>query len=192
MNKNDLLENLRNQKVKEYGFTISFFLIFSFFVVFAIRPNLTSVISLNEQLTQLRGLDVQYENSITKIITLQSLIEQNRENFYLLDESLPSTPQVNKVIDDIKKNASESGLVIDKIVVDEVSLKGDTGKKKMRSFSVDLETTSEFENIKKFVSNLFLQRRLKSIQDLTLERDITVSSGSAPLKIKLEIGGYYL
>ncbi len=192
MNKNDLLENLRNQKVKEYGFTISFFLIFSFFVVFAIRPNLTSVISLNEQLTQLRGLDVQYENSITKIITLQSLIEQNRENFYLLDESLPSTPQVNKVIDDIKKNASESGLVIDKIVVDEVSLKGDTGKKKMRSFSVDLETTSEFENIKKFVSNLFLQRRLKSIQDLTLERDVAVSSGSAPLKIKLEIGGYYL
>lgn len=192
MNKNDLLDKLANKKIKEYGFTIAFFLIFSFFIVFAIRPNLSSVISLNEQLTQLHGLDVQYEDSITKIINLQSLIEQNRENFYLLDQSLPSNPQVNKVIDDIKKNASDSGIQIDKIVVDEVNLKEDASKNKMKTFSVHMETASKFENIKQFIDNLFAQRRLKSIQNLTLERDAMSGSESATLKIKLEIGGYYL
>lgn len=192
MNKNDLLEKLTNKKIKEYGFTIAFFLIFSFFIVLAIRPNLASVISLNEQLQQLQGLDVHYEDSITKIINLQSLIEQNREDFYLLDESLPSTPQVNKIIDDIKKNSSESGLLIDKIVVDEVSLKEDASKNKMKLFTVNMETSSKFENIKQFIDTLFAQRRLKTIQNLTLERDALSGSGSATLKIKLEISGYYL
>ncbi len=192
MNKIDLLDKLQNKKIKEYGFSIAFFMIFSFFIVFAIRPNLASVISLNEQLTQLRGLDVEYENSITKIINLQTLIEQNRENFYLLDESLPSTPQVNKVIDDIKKNASDSGIQIDKVVVDEVSLKEDSSKNKMKVFSVNMESSSQFESIKRFLDTMFQQRRLKAIQSLTLERDALSGSGSASLKIKLEIGGYYL
>lgn len=192
MNKNELVEQLLNKKVKQYGFTIAFFLIFSFFIIFAIRPNLTSVISLNEQLNQLRGLDVHYEDSITKIINLQTFIEQNREDFYLLDQALPSTPQVNKVIDDIKNNASDSGVQIDKIVVDEVSLKEDSSKNKMKILKVNMETSSKFENIKQFIDNLFRQRRLKSIQNLVLERDSLSGSESATLRIKLEIGGYYL
>jgi len=192
MNKNDLLETFRNEKVKEYGFTITFFLIFSFFVIFAIRPNLSSVISLHEQITQLQGLDSQYEDSITKIINLQSVIEQNRDNFYLLDDGLPSAPQVNKVIDDINTNASASGLVIDKIIVEQVSLKEDTSKNKMKEFTVNLETSSDFENIKNFINILLAQRRLKAVENFTLERDESVASGAAPLKVKLQIGGYYL
>ena len=192
MDKNELLDKLVNKKVKDYTFTIAFFIVFSFFIVFAIRPNLSSVVTLNEQLTQLNTLDQQYESTITKIINLQTLIEQNRENFYLLDDALPSTPQVNKVIDDIKRNASESGMAIDKMEVQEISLKEDASKNKMKTLSVLMESSASFENIKQFIDTLIKQRRLKNIQSLNLIKESSESSESSKLKIKLEIGGFYL
>ena len=151
------------------------------------------MVSLNEQLTQLRALDSHYEDSSTKIINLQTLIEQNRDDFYLLDEALPSTPQVNNVIDDINKDASDSGIRIHKIDVDEISLKEDASRNKMKIISVNLESSSKFENIKQFIDTLLTQRRLKTIQNVSLEKDVSTSSSqSAGLKIKLEIGGLYL
>ncbi len=192
MNKNELLDKIINKKVKDYSFTIAFFFIFSFFIIFAIKPNLNSVVTLSEQLNQLKVLDRQYEDTISKIINLQTLIVQNRDNFYLLDDALPSTPQVNKVIDDIKKDASDSGLILEKMEVQEISLKEDESKNKMKTLSVLLESTASFDNVKVFIDTLMSQRRLKNIKSLNLIKDISEGTESSTLKIKLEVGGFYL
>lgn len=192
MNKKDIINQLASQKVKDYTFTIVFFLIFSFFIMFAIRPNLMAVITLREEINQLRALNQQYEENISKIIDLQTVIEQNRENFIFLSEALPETPQVNKVIDDIKKSASDAALPIDKISVNDVSLKADKNRNKTKMFTVNIETISNFDNAKQFIDNLFNQRRLKTIKKLSMIKQESESSESARLKITLDIDGYYL
>ena len=191
MNKSDILSKLLHKRVKDYGFTIVFFFIFSFFLVFAIRPNLLAVVTLQEQLDQLGSLNQRYEDEITKIVHLQSLIEENRDNFPLLEDSLPSTPQVNKVIDDISRNASDSGLIISKIEVHDISLKEDKQKNKIKSFAVNIETNTDFEHANRFIDTLFNQRRLKSIKDLSMIKE-EIGTESSVLKMQLQIDALYL
>ncbi len=192
MNKNDLIAQLSSQKVKDYTFTIIFFVVFSFFLIFAIRPNLMAVVTLREEIDQLKALDQQYEQNISKIIDLQSIIEQNRENFVYLSDALPTNPQVNKVIEDIRKSASDSSMPLDKISVSNVSLKADASRNKTKQFIVSIETGTDFVSAKNFIDQLLNQRRLKTIKNLSMIKQESESSGSATLKITLDIEGYYL
>jgi hypothetical protein len=54
-----------------------------------------------------------------------------------------------------------------------------------------MEATSNFENLKLFVTDLFSQRRLKLIDNIEISRD-KESTNSGNLKIVLTIDGYYL
>lgn len=192
MNRNAIIEKLTSKRVKDYSFTIIFFIVFSFFIIFAIRPNLTTVFSLQKQLKELRALDASYENVIIHIVDLQSLLETNRDNMYLLDEALPGSPQVNKVIDDLKRSASESGVLIRKIDIGEVNLKEDEKKKDIKGFTLSLETNSNFVEVKSFIDQFMNQRRLKMVRNLSIIKDTKDGTGSASLKIKMDISGYYL
>lgn len=192
VSRNRIVEKLTNKRVKDYSFTIVFFVVFSFFIVFAIRPNLNTVFTLQRQLTELRALDANYENVILHIVDLQTLLENNRDNLYLLDQGLPPTPQVNKVIDDLKRSASEAGLVMKKIDIGEVSLKEDVRKKDLRAFSVAIETDSAFPSIQEFVDRFLTQRRLKMLKNLSIIKESKDSTDSSKLKIKMEVSGYYL
>lgn len=191
MNKPDIIEHVFEKRIQNYTFGIVFFLIFSFFVIFAIRPNLLALVTLQEQLTQLRSIEKKYEDAITQIISLQTLVEQNRDNFYLLDESLPNLPKVNKIIDDIKKNASESGITVAKIDVSNISLKENKTLNQTKTFEVNIEGDADFAQAKQFIDTLIKQRRLKTIKNLGIIKE-GVSSESATLTIQLEIDGYYL
>lgn len=192
MNRNAIIEKLTSKRVKDYSFTIIFFIVFSFFIIFAIRPNLTTVFSLQKQLKELRVLDASYEDVIIHIVDLQSLLETNRDNMYLLDEALPASPQVNKVIDDLKKSASEAGVLIRKIDVGEVNLKEDEKKKDIKAFTLSMETNSDFTEVKTFIDQFMNQRRLKMVRNLSIIKDTKDGTGSASLKIKMDISGYYL
>lgn len=192
INRSELLNKLASRRIKDYSFTILFFFIFSFFLMFAIRPNLVTVFTLQKQLSDLQELDRNYENVILNIVNLQTLLEQNRDNFYLLDQSLPVNPQVNKIIDDLNKSASESGIRVKKIDMGEVNLKQDVRRKEMRSFTVNIETDSGFDNVNEFINSFLQQRRLKMLKNLSIIKENKDGTTSAKLKIKLEVEGYFL
>ncbi|MEN9327568.1 MAG: hypothetical protein RI947_376 [Candidatus Parcubacteria bacterium] len=198
MNRSKIVDNLTNKRVKDYSFTIAFFLIFSFFILFAIRPNLVTVFSLQKELNDLRVLDNNYENAILNIVQLQSMVEANRNNLFLLDQSLPQIPQVNKVIDDLNKAASDSGVLIKKVDIGEVNLKVDKSSRDTKTFAVDIETESDFTQVRRFIDVFMSQRRLKTMTNLSIIKEVGGfgdsfgSSESAILKIKLEVDGHYL
>ncbi|NTU46576.1 type 4a pilus biogenesis protein PilO [Candidatus Roizmanbacteria bacterium] len=189
-------EKILRSKIKDYSFVIGFFLVFSFFIVFAIRPNIATVITLNKQLETLKKTDSAYENIILHIVDLQTVLEKNRDDFILLDQALPSRPQVNKVVDDVKNSATASGILIKRLDISEVSLKEDSNKKNVKSYAVNIETNSNYEQSKSFIDMLLKQRRLKSINTISIQRgdetETQVSSKSGALIMKLEISGYYL
>jgi len=54
-----------------------------------------------------------------------------------------------------------------------------------------MEVTANFDNLRQFMTDLFLQRRLKVINNLVINRD-RESTSSADLKIALTIDGFYL
>lgn len=187
-----LLNKIFTKKTKDYTFMIVFFLIFSFFVLFVIKPNLTTVFNLQRERDQLTQLDQDYERAIFNIVSIQSSLERNRESFPLLNDAVPSAAQVNRVIDDITKIASSSSFDIKKIDINQISLKESTDKNETHSYQVFLESAADFNTTRRFINDLLKQRRLKTLKTLNLEQDNKESTQSSFLHIKLEIEGHYL
>lgn len=192
MDKEEIKKKLLSNRTKDYTYGIIFLLTFSFFLFFVIRPNLVNVLSLQEELGKLRILDTGYENVIRKIVTIQTFLETNRSDLYLLDQAISSTPQINKVVQDIQDAASSSGVTVSQIDISQVDLKATKTPTAKNILLVNMATKAEFDKAKTFLDSLFMQRRLKTIKHVSIDKMETTGSGSATLDIRIELEGYYL
>ena len=184
----DFFGKIFNKKAQDYSFSILFFLIFSIFIVFAIRPSLTTAFSLTKEGSDLKTLDSQYELQIGNIINLQSTMEENRDNLYLIDESISDSPQVNKIIEDIKKAGDSNSIIISNLSIGEVNLT-ELDNKSLQTLKISLEGFGNYENLMAFIKTLFNKRRLETIEKMQIIKE--EDAGSEELKIKMDIQGYY-
>lgn len=192
IDKDSIKKSITLSKVKDYTYTIFFFLTFSFFIVFVIRPNLVNVFSLQEELGRLKILDKDYENVIRKIIDIQSFLELNRDDLYVLDQALPEGPHITMLLDDLQKVASESGLDVNQIELGRVDLKHDSVIQKRNTVKISITTNSNFNSALSYIKLITQQRRLKNIEKINLMKDEKEGSDSGSLQIQFEISGYYL
>lgn len=195
MDKNALVQKLLKQigtkRAKDYTFASLFFIVFSIFVFFAIRPSLVTAFSLKKEESELTQLNNTYENIISKIVSIQSSFEQYRDDLHLFSEAIPNKPNVNRLIGDIEQATATSSVAISKINTGEVNLVDKT-KGTLRSTTVNVDASADFENLLQSIQEIYRQRRLKKIKRLDISAQTKESSGSAGLKLKLEVEGYYL
>ncbi len=189
MDRLEFPKNIFNKKTRDYSFAILFFLVFSMFIVFAIKPSLTTAFSLKKEESDLTQINDLYESKISNITDIQNQLETNRDNLYLLDEAVSKTPQVNKIVEDIVSIANSDNLVIKRAGVDDVNLI--KSPKSLNDIVFTLEGQGSFDNLNKFIKDLFMQRRLKTIEEMKISKD-NLSTSSANLQIQLKIDGYYL
>lgn len=183
---------LLNKKIKDYSFITAFFLIFSFFVFFAIKPNLETAVKLQKELGQLKVVNTNYNTAISRILVLQTALEEHREELPLLDQALPNSPQVNTLLSDLQKSASASGIVISKLSIAEVNLKNTKATPGLKNYSVLINSSSQFSAVQAFMDSFLSQRRLKLIKKLDLEKADQQASSSGTLNVSFQIEGYYL
>jgi Tfp pilus assembly protein PilO len=189
MDLNILLKSIFEKKSGDNIYVIFFLLIFSIFIVFAIKPSLTTAYSLKKEEIDLTKIDQLYEEKINNITLIQTQIEENRDNLPLLNQSISEQPEVNKIIEDIKKIADKNSLVINKATIIDINF-SKTNKEK-QNVKLQMEVTTNFDNLRQFIRDMFNQRRLKLIDNLVINRD-KESTSSGNLKINLTINGYYL
>lgn len=192
MIKATLKEKLRAKKATDYSYMILLFISFAFFTFFVIRPNVLTIFSLQEELGKLHILDTGYENVIKKIIDIQTFLEENRTDLYLLDEALPSLPQINKIVDDTQYSASASALKLNSMALSNVDLKDKAAEFTRKKISINIDGGGNFLNSKKFINDIVDGRRLKTIKQLNFSQDSQTGTQSGALKIIMEIEGYYL
>lgn len=185
-----IIASLKASKTQDYTFTTMFFIIFSIFIFFAIKPALSTALSLNKQEIDLKAIDSKYEQLIGQIVQIQSALEEVRDKLYLIDEALPAQPYMNVMMSDVQKSATKNNVAIRKIDMHRVNLV-ESDKNVFRSMVVNVELGSTFDDYIKFENDLMKQRRLKKIKSVTINRD-EIGTGSAVLKIRAEIEGYYL
>ena len=193
MNKSALKQKLQVKKVADYSYLVLFFLSFAFFTFFVIRPNILTIFSLQEELGNLKILDTGYENVIKKIVSIQSFLEDNRTDLYLLDEALPSLPQISKIVDDTQHSATNSALKLNTMALGKIDLKDNTNQLARKKISINMDGDSDFFGSKAFITDIINSRRLKTIQQISFNQDSQQSgTPSGKLHLILEIEGYYL
>lgn len=192
MNKSVLKRKLLVKKAADYSYTILFFISFAFFTFFVIRPNILTILSLQEESGRLHILDIGYENVINKIVDIQTFLQENGQDLYLLDDSLPTLPKINKLVMDTQFSASSSAMSMSTMSINKVDLR-DTQKKVVRKkIGITIEGDSNFIQSKDFITNIMSDRRLKTIRQITFTQDEKKGTASGSLKLELEIEGYYL
>lgn len=192
MAKLSISKKIFTKKTADYTFTILFFLIFSLFIFFAIKPSLTTAAELKREELDLKRIDTQYENKIVNIASVQSLMEEHRDELPLLTDAISDHPQVNKMIDDIKKMSDQTSFTIKKAGVGEVNLL-DTKNKKLQTLHLTIEGSSDFDTLLKFIQALSNQRRLKTVQKMVITKDQSPqASAGAQLNVIMDIEAYYL
>jgi len=184
-----LLKSIFEKKSGDKIYIIFFLLIFSIFIIFAIKPSLTTAYSLKKEEMDLMKIDKVYEGKINNITLIQTQIEENRDNLPLLNQSISEQPEVNKIIEDIKKIADKNFLVINKATIIDINF-SKTNKEK-QNVKLQIEVTTSFNNLRQFMRDMLDQRRLKLIDNLVINRD-KESTNSGNLKVDLIINGFYL
>ena len=177
------------KKTSDYIFIIFFLLIFSIFIIFAIKPSLTTAFSLKKEELDLKQVDKIYEEKISNITSIQTQIEENRDSLPLFSQSISEHPEVNKIIEDIKKTADKNSLTINKASIVDINLS--STNQELQDVRLMMEMTTNFDNLKQFITDLLSQRRLKVIESLVINQN-RESSSSGDLKITLTIDGFYL
>src|SRR3989339_478974 len=127
MNKEKFLALLKDKKVQNYSYNIFFFIVFTFFIIFAIRPNLITAFNLQKELQDLRLKNKQSEEVILQIVNYQSLMEEYRDSLYVLDDAVPSSPKLAQFVEEISQTATDSGLVVQSLTVESIAFKGQVG-----------------------------------------------------------------
>ena len=178
-----------SKKTRDYTFVILFLLIFSIFIFFAIKPSLRTAASLKKEEFDLQRIDSLYEKKIINISLIQSQIEENRDNLPLLDKAMSHYPEVNKIVEDVKKIADKNNLFIKNAKIADVNLF--KKEEKLNKIQLVVEGRASFNDTLSFITDMFNQRRIKTIDKLTISRD-KEATGNANLKVVLTIDGYYL
>lgn len=189
MDLNAISKTIFQKKSAEYVYIVFFLIIFSVFIIFAIKPSLTTAYSLKKEEADLTKVDQVYEEKISNITLIQTQIEENRDDLPLLNQSVSEQPEVNKIIEDIKKIADKNSLRIDKASIVDINFSKTNEEK--QNVKLKIEATANFENLRLFMTDLYSQRRLKLIDSLLISRD-KEASNSGDLNISLSIDGYYL
>lgn len=195
MDKKKIISYLTSQKSKDYSYLIAFFITFSFFVFALIRPNLLEIFSSVEKIDQMKTVNSFYEKEINKSLALQSEMERVAPELFIVEQAVPKTPQINKMLFDIRTLIDENNLVIDKMHISDINLTDSSKRNALKSVRVNILLNGQFDGIKGFLDGANRQRRLKLLDRayISREEDIANSASvSSALKLEVSIIGYYL
>lgn len=183
LDRKKIIALLQDKKMQHYGFLIVFFIIFSFFVIFAIRPNLLTAFNLQKELQDLKLQNREFESKIQKIVSYQTFLETYREDLPLLDEAVPQSPEIAKVMEDVRQSATDSSVLIRTLKVESVDYKAKSKGPELQTFSINADAEATSENLRAFFDRLLAQRRLKSLDFIDISKSDFTGDQSSDINI---------
>lgn len=192
LNLKRILKSLSDKNVRDYLSISIFFIIFSIFIIFAIKPALSTAFSLIQEEGELRERNLTYQKAIADANKNLYILEEFRNKLYLIDESISNSPQINKVVDDIGNVNNANLLSLKNIFLTEKIDYINPQKNKFKEVRINLETQGDFAKVVNMIKDINLQRRLKLINKIDFFSQVEISTNSGLLDIKAEIIGFYL
>ena len=192
INLKKIIQSLSNKNVRDYIYISIFFILFSIFIFFAIKPALTTAFSLIKEEEELKEKNLTYQRAIADASNNLYILEDVRDQLYLIDESISNSPQINKVVDDIGNSNINNSLFLKNIFVSEKIDYIDLKKTDFKEIRVNLESQGNFVDVLNMIKDINSQRRLKLIDNIEFLNQTEISTNSGSLNIKSEIIGFYL
>lgn len=164
-----------------------------FFALFAIRPTLLTMSDLLKEIEDKRDLNQKLIQKIAALSTAQSQYLNLEERLHVLDEAIPTDPELLQVLKIIEKIASEQQLVISQVNLTEIPdssiEKIPFAEMKRKNISMTISVHGDYQSIRSFVEQLMKSRRALIVESVNFSVDD--NRGSKKLEASLTVTAPY-
>jgi Tfp pilus assembly protein PilO len=195
-------------KAKAYTYLGISCLTVAFFIFFAIRPTINTIIGLQKQIKDNKEVESKLQEKISALSQLQAEYEIIQADLPILDTALPVKPNIDELIKTVEKLAFENQASLSAMQVGEAilsennveasqSTQPEPQKAKSKTVSMPISkpaipinlvftTESNYGNITKIVAGINRLPRLYAIQNITMMKNLDKVLAS------IKVYAYYL
>lgn len=136
-----------------------------FLGAFAIRPTLLTMSDLLKEIDDKRHLNEQLNQKVAALATAQSEYLALESRLFVLDQAIPSEPNVMEAVKILEKTAAEQSLIISSVSVSELPEKDASASatEKVSYVPITLSLTGDYPGIRRFVEAIKTNRRIFAV-----------------------------
>lgn len=197
-----LTQFVKRPKITIYTGAIFSLLAVSLFGWYAIRPTLQTILFLRREIVDNTLVSRQMEEKISKLIEASSVYQTIKPRLPLLTQALPDDPVPVTVLAQLKLLATDAGATVSAITVAPVPLSANQEKsapgkgkqvtrlrapKKVADTTVTMVAGGTYDTLKTVLSRIIAQRRILSVDTITITPDKTPTGGGSTGDVKLRM-----
>lgn len=181
---------VKDKKTSSYfTITLSLFTL-SFFGIFAIRPTLITAISLVQKVSELKSLNIAYEDKISNLLRAQMEYERIRDSLPAIDAAIPSHTVFPSFLKKMELVAEKYQIEIQQLQLDTVPIpKGDTDIG-LKTYGFHLNAVGDYPSLLLYLQAITTWKRLLSVESFDMSAEGSTRSGMLRLNLKGSV--YYL
>ncbi|MDA1079487.1 MAG: type 4a pilus biogenesis protein PilO [bacterium] len=162
-----------------------------FLGAFAVQPTLVTMSDLIQEIEEKREISQQLTQKVAALSTAQSEFAALGTQLTLLDEAVPSDPQVIKTLKIIEKLATENTVIITGLSLPQVPEPNASASAalKQESLPIQVAVTGDYASIRQFAEALLSTRRLLHIE--TINFSLNEKRGSRTLSATIQLSAPY-
>lgn len=185
---------LKKPQTKAYTFLILSIFTVAFFVFFAIRPTVNTIIGLRKQIEDDRIVDVKLQDKINALSQIQAEFDVLQPDLPLIDTALPTKPEVIGLIKNLESLASENNASLSAIQVGGVALSDDWIKQQDTTTSNDQAIPVSFlftvEGGYTDIANLI--KRVTNLPRIVTTQNVMIIKSSGKIIGSIKFIAFYL
>lgn len=116
---------MRNEKQKAYGMLVLSLFAIAFFGIFAIRPTILTIVSLQREITETKQLDNKLSQKMKALSQAQEVLNRLSVKQPLVREALPPNPNVAQLLRTFENQASQTKVSLGSVQFRSVELNGE-------------------------------------------------------------------
>lgn len=159
----------QRKDIKVYTSLILSLFTIAFFGVFAIKPTLTTIAGLFQELQEKRTVNQKLQEKINNLNQAQTNFAQISSSIYLLDQALPQNPSVSQLIWQLEILAQKSNVAIKSLGVESLEMQG-KNPNSQNEILFNLNLSGDYENLKTFLGSLESLRRVITVNSFAFSQ----------------------
>jgi Tfp pilus assembly protein PilO len=159
--------------------------------VFAIQPTLMTMSDLVKEIEQKKELDEKLGKKISALQSAQVVYTSIEPRLSLLEEAVPSKPQLVRTLKIVEKLASENNVVITGISTQSIppEVSSDTLTPVRQNMPLTVSVRGDYPSIRNFVNTMLLSRRTFIVD--TISFSVTENRTERSLNASLTVNAPY-
>lgn len=162
-----------------------------FLTLFAIRPTLVTMSDLIKEIEDKEELNQDLSNKVAALNTAQSVFTSNEQRLFVLDQAIPSKPDIIRNLKILEKLATESRVVITGASIQELppteSIVPEFNQTTKQTLPISITVIGDYLSIKEFTDRILNNRRAFQIDTVVFSIGETDANKSLSAAVSLNV-----